>query len=62
VGVRDKLARRRGLVDSALDVLGLVVAGEDHREAAKAPDDMTSVGLRGDGGGASHGPEDRLRT
>ena len=62
VGVRDKLARRRGLVDCALDVLCLIVAGEDHREAAEAPDDVTSVGLRGDGGGASHGREDRLRT
>jgi hypothetical protein len=38
------------------------VAGEDHREAPKAPDDMTSFGVRGDGGGASHGRKDRLRT
>ena len=62
VGVRDKLARRRGLVDSALDVLCLIVAGEDHREAAKAPDDVTSFGVRGGGGGTSHGREDRRPT
>ena len=47
---------------AALDVLCLIVAGEDHREAPKAPDDMTSFGVRGDGGGASHDREDRLRT
>ena len=57
-----ELARRRRLVDCALDVCRLVVAGEDDREAAKAPDDVMSIGVRGDGGGASHGRKDRRPT
>jgi hypothetical protein len=61
VRVGHKLARRRRLVEGALDILGLVVAGHDHREAAQAPDTMWSGDNCGDGGGASHARQDRLR-
>jgi hypothetical protein len=60
VRIGNKLARRHRLVDGALDVLGLVVAGQDDRQAAKAPDDVLgSFCGSGDGGGASHGRQDR---
>jgi hypothetical protein len=62
VRVGNKLARRRRLVDGALDVLGLVVAGEDQRQAAQAPHDVGSFLGGGDGGGTSHGREDRARS
>ena len=60
VSVGNKLARRRRLVDGALDVLGLVVAGQDDRQAAQAPHDVLgSVCGSGDGGGTSHAPQHR---
>jgi hypothetical protein len=63
VCVGNKLARRHRLVDGALDVLGLVVAGQDDRQAAETPDDVLgSFCGSGDGGGASHGSQHRGRS
>jgi hypothetical protein len=62
VRVGHQLARRRRLIDGALDVLGLVVAGQDNRQAAQAPDDVGSFGDGGDGSGASHGVQHPTRS